>query len=72
MGLMGTFAKLLKAEVESGRVKVAAVARAAGCSRQHIYDIIDEETEVTLTLAQRIAEFCGFRLELKKSKKVPA
>lgn len=58
----------LKKEIDSKRQTVTAIARAANCSRQHIYGVISGKSEVTLAMAERLAGAIGMTLNLKKGK----
>ena len=68
MQLMKDLIQLVQKEVSSGRLSMSELARRAGCTRQYLYQILREESDPTLPLAAKIAEACGFQVEIKKSR----
>lgn len=64
-----TLVKALKTEIASKRHTITEIAKAANCSRQHIYAVISGNSEVTLDMAERLASAIGFSIDLKKTKK---
>lgn len=75
MSTMDQLLKILQTELDTHVVTVAQLAKRLGCSRQHIYNILNGEREPTLPFAERLAGELGLTIQLaieKKSRKIPA
>jgi transcriptional regulator with XRE-family HTH domain len=66
--LMEKLSKRVNHCIESGDVTIADIAKACGCSRQHIYKVIAGKSEPTISLAEKLADSCGFSLRIKRKK----
>lgn len=73
MQIMNDLLAILKNAIDERSVTIAALARRLGCSRQHIYDIINkaDKTSVTVIEAELLAEAvgCSITVSQKKTKK---
>ena len=56
--------------IDSGQVTIADLSRESGCSRQHIYNFLSGKSELTVSLAERLANACGLCLKIGKLPKV--
>ena len=66
---MKTLIAYLNEALDSGGMTVTALARAAGCSRQHIYSVISGESQPSMQMAEKLAESIGYTIEVKVSRK---
>lgn len=65
--------EMLRQTIDAKRLTIVEIARMAGCSRQHIHNLLNGDRDISMSLAERLAEICGSRLEIKRGrKKIPA
>lgn len=75
MYIMNQLMAILQTELDTQVVTVAHLSKRLGCSRQHIYNILNGNRKPTLDFAERLAAELGLTLSLaieKKSRKIPA
>ncbi len=75
MPVMNQLLKILQTELDAQVVTVAQLASRLGCSRQHIYNIVNEDRKMTLDFAERLATELGLAIKLsvqKTSRKISA
>lgn len=75
MSTMDKLLSVLHAELDAQVVTVAQLADRLGCSRQHIYNILNDHRKPTLDFAEKLASELGLTLSLiveTKSRKIPA
>lgn len=66
---MSELSNLLAKSVSSGVVSVSQIATAAGCTPQHVRNILRGRNDCTINLAAKMAKTCGFSLVFQKNKK---
>lgn len=75
MSIMNQLMAILQTELDTHVVTVAHLSKRLGCSRQHIYNILNGSRTPSLDFAERLATELGLTLRLaveKKSRKIPA
>jgi transcriptional regulator with XRE-family HTH domain len=74
MSSMEKLINILKDALSSKRITVAELSRECGCSRQHIYQILNGEQHPTLHLAEKILAALGAEItvKIKKGQKISA
>ena len=74
MGAMNELIDILRRSIDSGDHSVAAIAARCGCSRTHIYNVLNREQQPTLALAEKIADAIGAEITVKtkRRKKISA
>ena len=72
MAVMQELTSKIKGCILAGKVTITDLARICGCSRQHIYNVLEGKSELTISLAEKIADECGFSLRIGNKKKIPA
>lgn len=58
--------------VADGKTTVPKLAEACGCTKQHLYNVLNGESQITVGLAEKIAENLGFELHLRRKRKKSA
>ena len=66
MPVMENLLLYLKESVQRGDVTMSGLARNVGCSRQHLYGVINGDHQMSLSLAEKIAAQIGCEFTLKK------
>jgi transcriptional regulator with XRE-family HTH domain len=74
MSAMTSLIEILRAAIESRRITVTDISAACGCSRQHIYQVMNGEQQPTFALAEKIANALGAEITVKirKGQKISA
>jgi transcriptional regulator with XRE-family HTH domain len=71
MPIMDDLLGILHKSVTSGKLTVAQIADACGCSRQYVYNLLQRKSEPTVSVAEKLAETVGFSFVLSRPKKIP-
>lgn len=69
MQAMDTLSQHVRNAVEHGDFTMVSLARRVGCTRQHLHAVISGKTQMSLALAEKIAEAVGCELVFKKQRK---
>jgi DNA-binding phage protein len=72
---MKQLVQLLQSAIETKAVTITQLAADTGCSRQHIYNVLQGKQIPSLIMAEKLADSIGFTLTVttrKKSQKISA
>lgn len=68
MPIMNDLIDMLQKSVDSGKLSVAQLADACGCSRQYVYNLLNRKSEPTVSVAEKLAIAVGFSFVLSRPK----
>lgn len=66
MCAMTELAKLLEQRLNDGTTNVSMLAREVGCSRQSIYNVLSGGRNLSLPMAEKLAECLGAKLAIQE------
>ncbi len=75
MSAMQQLIKILTASIDAKVITITELAAIAGCSRQHIYNVLQGKQCPTVAMAEHLASAVGVTLKLvptRKEKKLSA
>lgn len=69
MPVMETLIRELRSALDSGEVTMSGLARQAGCTRQHLYGVLDGNHKLSLEKAEKLAKAVGCELRFHGPRK---
>ena len=68
MFTMETLQQLIRDAIDRRQITISGLAKDCGCSRQHIYHILEDERQPTFDLVQKILHALDAEIVVKKRK----
>jgi len=69
MSVMDSLIEQLRKSVDRGEVTMSGLARTVGCTRQHLYGVINGTHQLSLPLAEKLAAAVGCEVRIHKTRK---